>query len=439
MHRLVAALFLFSLPVFVFSQESSSRERFVTPGSVDWGIAVGFRNAEIPFNSDERKVSDFMALLYLNGEVGYLEGMEGGFYLYEDSDDRISLMTRYRFFDIPSEFQNEIQGGEFDFGFQYRTKHNNSWFSDFEILSDSDGNAHAHAKTSYYIQDKWWEVRPTLAVDWRSSGFNNRYYGFDLFDLGTGFGVTAGIEGRAHIWRNFYALARIEGNWVDSNTADNPAMGQQTQLNTFLGIAFFPTPQERSQPYVPASEHTQYIRVAHGVGTFANMSDIMLGWDWEPDPYNNKLTSVFYGRELTDDLFGIDLELYLHLGGVYHHSSEVQDTIGEGVVSFKFYYEIDWPTRWRIGFAEGISYASEVTYIEQTKMEDYEYRPSKLMNYLDVSIDVNMGDLLGTPDLEPLWVGWSLHHRSGIFEWSSAFSRIRGGSNYNTLYMQWEF
>ena len=33
----------------------------------------------------------------------------------------------------------------------------------------------------------------------------------------------------------------------------------------------------------------------------------------------------------------------------------------------------------------------------------------------------------------------SKHHRSAIFETASHFGRIKGGSNYNTVYLQWHF
>ena len=47
----------------VFSGESSFAEETREPN--DWGIAVGFRNANIPFPSAEDKVSDFIPLKVL--------------------------------------------------------------------------------------------------------------------------------------------------------------------------------------------------------------------------------------------------------------------------------------------------------------------------------------------------------------------------------------
>ncbi|MFT5788382.1 MAG: outer membrane protein, partial [Shewanella sp.] len=89
--------------------------------------------------------------------------------------------------------------------------------------------------------------------------------------------------------------------------------------------------------------------------------------------------------------------------------------------------------------AEGLSYASTVTYIESSELEEKDYKPSKLLNYLDFSLDVNVGDIFNSRKMENLWFGYSIHHRSGIFESSSAFGRISGGSNYQSVYLQWHF
>lgn len=64
---------------------------------------------------------------------------------------------------------------------------------------------------------------------------------------------------------------------------------------------------------------------------------------------------------------------------------------------------------------------------------------SNLMNYLDISFDFNIGDMVGKPEWDHLWVGYGLHHRSSIFEKASQFGRIKGGSNYNTIYLQYDF
>jgi len=72
-------------------------------------------------------------------------------------------------------------------------------------------------------------------------------------------------------------------------------------------------------------------------------------------------------------------------------------------------------------------------------MERKGYRPSNLLNYLDFTLDFNLGDIFGGQLLDELWLGYGIHHRSAIFEKAQQFGRIRGGSNYQTFYLQYHF
>jgi outer membrane protein len=84
--------------------------------------------------------------------------------------------------------------------------------------------------------------------------------------------------------------------------------------------------------------------------------------------------------------------------------------------------------------------SSSVLLLEEVDLEEKGYENgSQLMNYLDVSLDVNIGDTFNARSLDNLWLGYSLHHRSAVFESSSMFGRMKGGSNYNTVYLQWHF
>jgi outer membrane protein len=66
------------------------------------------------------------------------------------------------------------------------------------------------------------------------------------------------------------------------------------------------------------------------------------------------------------------------------------------------------------------------------------YRPSNLLNFLDFSLDFNIGDIFGGNELKRWWLGYSIHHRSAIFESAQQFGRISGGSNFQTVYLQYD-
>ena len=111
----------------------------------------------------------------------------------------------------------------------------------------------------------------------------------------------------------------------------------------------------------------------------------------------------------------------------------------EYVLAIKAFYNFNSPFNWRLGFAEGISYIETVSNIEQREMDEKGYRASKLMNYLDLTVDFDLGDAFGISDLDESFLGVGIHHRSSIFESSSAFGRIKGGSNYLSVYLQHHF
>ena len=95
--------------------------------------------------------------------------------------------------------------------------------------------------------------------------------------------------------------------------------------------------------------------------------------------------------------------------------------------------------KWRVGLGTGFSYAAKVSYIEEVEMAKKGYENIKWLLYMDFSLEMNLGELFHLGAMDDIWLGYSLHHRSGIFGTSSMFGRIKGGSNYNTISMQYHF
>jgi len=270
---------------------------------------------------------------------------------------------------------------------------------------------------------------------------------------------------------NLYLLGRAQLTILDNKTRDSPSIENGAFGEFFLGFGFF---NDKTKEKTPALKSKPYIRLAHGWATPSNLSDI-LTFNAENDEQNNQITSIFYGHPIADSLFGVDaLDLYITAGYVYHHSSDphsqtlapgqginTSGLVGSGgnpcdgvspctitydrqpaheyVLGIKLYYNINWPVHWRLGFAEGISYIDTVSNIEQREMDRKGYRSSKLMNYLDITADFSLGDTFGVNSMNDVYLGIGIHHRSSIFERSSAFGRIKGGSNFQSLYLQYHW
>lgn len=449
----------------------------------DWGIAVGVRSARIPYPAEEERVEDFVPLMFYDGDIFFIRGLTGGIKLYDKDDWQFSLIGRYRYFDIPAEYQNLVQGNALDVGGQLKYRIDDDLETNFELMSDEDSRYYSTLDIRYNWESGSLELLPYARLRFKSSSFNDYYYGLDGFadpanptdtldnKIGSALDLTVGAELRYHVISNFYLLGRAQITTLDSKTRDSITIEDGTFGEVYLGIAFF---NDKTKTKSSALKAKPYFRLAHGWATPSNLSEI-IRFNSEEDEQNNQLTSVFYGHPVADSLFGIDaFDIYITTGFVYHHGSDPyeqtlepgkginsSELVGLGdnpcdgvnpctitydsqptqeyVLAIKAYYNIHWPFHWRVGIAEGLSYIETVSNIEQREMDSKGYRSSNLMNYLDFTADFNLGDLFAVQAMNDLYLGVGVHHRSSIFETSSAFGRIKGGSNYNSLYLQYHF
>ena len=402
----------------------------------NWGIAIGVRYAEIPFRTanGDRTVTDVVPLMFFDDKHFYIRGLEAGIKLVNTEQLKLNALLRYRWFDIPADIQNQVKGDAWDGGLQLRYRMGD-WDLRSEFMSDGEGRFYTDVGFDTSLGDRYATLYPYIGVRIKTADFNTKYYGFDQEYIEGGVELRAHIEGRYHLVSNLYAIGRLGGTILDQNAHKSSFVLRGSTWDAYAGIAFFNNPDTPRQHVI---SNNAYLRLAHGEATPSNLGEI-LGGHKVDDPYHNQLTSLFYGYPLTDELFGLPLDIYLTPGLVYHHHSEVQESFYEYVIAVKAYYTLKWPVRWRLGLAEGLSYSSQINYVERTELEAKGYRPSKVLDYLDLSVDINIGDILHSDSLRNTWLGYSLHHRSGIFETGSQFGRIKGGSNYTTLYLQQHF
>ncbi len=400
-----------------------------------WGVAVGIRAAKIPFATDIDRVNDIIPLIFYDEKRFYIRGLSAGFRFFNKEKWEFNAIGRYRFFDIPAEYQNQIRGNAFDLGLQYRYKLMQNFNLDFEGLSDQHGRNHAITAANYHWDNGNWDLFPYARLRWKSTEFSDTYYGLNRDNIGSAVDAILGVEVRYHIYKNLYAIGKVSVTLLDKDTYQSEFVDTRYQDDLYLGIAFFNDKRKTTRNTLKSKP---YVRLAHGWATPSDVGEL-LAWDIKNDPYNNQLTSLFYGHPVADELFGIPFNIYMTPGVVYHHNSEVQGSFPEYVFAIKAYYTVKWPGKWRVGVAEGLSYVSEISFIEQQEMDKKDLDPSKLLNFLDFSIDFEIGDIINYDPLRNLWIGYNLHHRSGIFSGSSTFGRISGGSNYNSVYLQYHW
>lgn len=401
----------------------------------EWGLGMIMRGSTIPFATDEQRVSSLVPMMWYQGARVYFLGTEGGVMLYTTGNWRFSALGRLHFFDIPSEFQNEYQGDTVDAGLQARYEVYGPTYIDFEAMTDLAGNPYANIRYGSSWQSRRFQFHPYAELKLKSRQYNSYYFGLDQVGIAAGADLAVGFVGTYHFVSNVYAYGAAKFTLLDRQVRESEFVNKDGTSEVFLGLGLS---NDRSNPLKPVVGSTAFWRVAHGWATPSSLADIFRG-DAAKDEFNNQMTSVFYGHPLTDRLFGLPLDLFVNGGLVWHWKSAVQDHAQEVVASIKLFYTVPLPVRVRLGAGEGVSYVNRIPYVEETQLGKKGYKPSKLLNFLDFSVGFNLGDIAGGETMRHWWLGYGIHHRSAIFETAQHFGRIKGGSNFQTVYLQWHY
>jgi outer membrane protein len=200
-----------------------------------------------------------------------------------------------------------------------------------------------------------------------------------------------------------------------------------------------------------ASSKDFSLRFAYGKESDQDLGQILTFQDPTKSKYDFYVYSLDAGYRFAKNAWDFPLDFYAK-GGVALFTGEdlskypelvgMKDLYNNDVYEFTFYikayYKLFSDTL-RIGFGEGGSYvthylAPEVIEERTETPDDPKY--SKYLNYLDISLDVDLGKLFNTTMLQETYLGYTLKHRSGIF---GLINGVHGGSNYNTISIERNF
>jgi len=297
----LSIILLFS-GLFIYPSNTVARE-IKEPKT--WGIAVGIRSAKIPFVTEDDRVNDLIPLIFYDETRFYVRGLSAGYRFFNKPKWEFNAIGRYRFFDIPAEYQNQIRGNAFDIGLQFRYKPKEFLNLDFEGLSDQHGRNHAITAINYHWDSGNWDLFPYAKLRWKSSEFSDTYYGLNRDSIGSAVDAIVGAEVRYHIYQNLYAIGKASVTLLDNDTYQSEFVNTRYQNDLYLGIAFF---NDKTKAKRRSIKSKPYVRLAHGWATPSDVGEL-LAWDFQKDPYNNQLTSLFYGHPVADELFGVPFDI----------------------------------------------------------------------------------------------------------------------------------
>lgn len=422
-----------------------------------WSLAITGRTQLSPYG-DEDTHSDVIPMLAYSGETLFLAGTKAGIHVFKNDDWRTNLYIAYRFAgydDKDNEVIGDMQRDDgVDAGFDVTRVTGMGDFT-FDVTSDISSNSNGQVLSLYwsrYYEHGDWKVLPWVGVSWYSADYNRYYYGVEndeataerpLYrsDEGTSFRIGSDIRYRIdHIQ---YLTFNIEYERLDNAIYNSPITDEQDILK--LGVNYrleFSDedlePTGRTYDFLTSKRRPWSYRIAGGVNTDVKLNEIVRG-HIEIDDTQPKLLSFFAGKQLMRTFFGTNWQVWANGGIARRFEGDKGDDFFEYIGAIKFFYSnFPWSDRilTRFGIAEGISYAEKIPYYETEAKDPSNDGVSHLLNYLDFSLDANLGDVFNAQSIRHCFGGFSVHHRSGIFESADIFGPVYGGSNVNTLYLE---
>lgn len=177
-----------------------------------------------------------------------------------------------------------------------------------------------------------------------------------------------------------------------------------------------------------SADNNYSLRVAQGQVTNSDFGEVLF-LDVASYPHDLQVSSLDAGYLLNQNAFDLPLDIYVKGGFSYFDEAGLQDDIYEGTLYIKVYWNIDFlKNRVRLGFGEGASYTSDILYYEKQEAIDNNDNNSKYLNYIDFSLDFDIGRLVRFEPLKNTYLGVAVKHRSGIFGLINNVEK--GGSNY---------
>ncbi|MCF6283529.1 MAG: hypothetical protein L3J28_15230 [Candidatus Polarisedimenticolaceae bacterium] len=187
-----------------------------------------------------------------------------------------------------------------------------------------------------------------------------------------------------------------------------------------------------------SAENDWSIRAAVGSASASDFDELYYFSGLNTSSLKTHIYGVEGGYRLAEDIFEWPIDIYVKGGLNYFDENGHQANFFEGTLYVKFYVKLNaFENQLRFGIAEGVSYAGRSPYVEKLEAEEEGDNVSKLLNYMEITFDIDLGRLTGYPSLKETYFGYMIKHRSGVQGYYGGVSD--GGSNYNALYIETNF
>lgn len=420
-------------------------------GGAGIGLVMRFENS--PYRGGGTR-NDLVPIYMYEGERAYLEAYRAGLKLDETPDSRFDVFIGYRFEGFPYDLipaslagmANRGSGANLGLGYQHRKP----WGTLFgEVLHDVAGGSNGSEVRAGYRYD--WvvgklQLQPQITLAARDANLNNYYYGVrpseatatrPAYEPGSGVNTELGLSAVYRLSTRWRMIGNVSGKHWSSGVRASPIVEDRKQLAGQLGLAYDFSPDHDAWP----EGRPLIVKVFYGKSTDCDMAKVMLLKCFSTGTVDQtRVASIELGRPFIEQLNGWPLDFVGYAGILHHNERGLQEDSWQVNAYMKaYFYGFPWSEhlRTRLGFGAGISYAERVPYVEMRDQLARGRSSSKLLSYLDPSVDISLGDLIGVKSMHDTYFGLGVSHRSGIFGTSRLFGNVNGGSNYIYSYVEW--
>jgi MipA family protein len=417
------------------------------------GLGLGWRLEQSPYKGGATRF-DFMPLYLYESDVLYLHAYRFGLKFDDQPTRRFDVFLEHRFEGFPYDrIPDSLTGMEgrdpgVDIGIGYEERLGAGFvFADLrhDAARVSKGS---EARLGYRLDIKAprWTLRPHVAFFLRDSKLNNYYYGVlpsearadrPAYAPGAGVNSQVGINAVYELTQRWRVLAGVAATRWSSEVRNSPITALNiAQFSGFLGAAYDFSPEKTLWD----ERSPLLVRAFYGRSTPCNLIATMRLTCTSIDrDERTDVVSAEVGRVFLERANGWNLDFNGYIGVLRHDERGLApDSWQVNAYMKALWYGFPWRdrVRTRVGFGAGLSFASHIPYVEGRDQARRQRNTSKLLNYLDPSVDVNVGDLLRTRSLRDTWFGVGVSHRSGIFGNSQVFGNVNGGSNYIYTFLE---
>ena len=423
------------------------------PGSAGLGVVTHFESS--PYREAGNRY-DVLPLYLYEGERVFLHANRGGVKLKQDDTQRFDLFVEQRLEGFPADRLPDSLAGMktrdsgIDLGLSWRLRQ--PWGTlQAELLHDIGGFSKGSEFRLGYTYD--WRsgrlsLRPSLSVALRDARLNNYYYGVRpgeatpgraAYAPGAGLNTTFGLFGSYDLTQRWRLLGGVSATVLDRKIKDSPIVQKRVLPGVYVGAAYdFGGPQRAwTQPDSPT-----YFKLLYGKATDdgCHLIKILTAQCLSTASVNpTSITALQVGKPFLQNLNGWPVDIAGYAGLTSHNDRGLQANGLQLDLFMKAYYTgFPWSERvkTRLGMGVGVSLAQRAPYIEASSQALDGKPVSRMLNYLDPTIDVSLGDLLGSRALKDTFIGFGVSHRSGIFGSSRLLGNVSGGSNYLYTYVE---